>query len=887
MLAPLKRVRHRARRALHRCVAAVRDVLVRAHLIGRAATPYLPSALVTAIRRARAALNRSAVWRKVKTDEARPGSGPASLVARVFDADFYAANHRRAIGRQKPLQHYLDVGWRKRFDPSPMFATGWYLEHFVAEGHQEVEPLAHYLQRGWREGRDPSPWFSTHWYSTVNPDIGPETNPLVHYVEWGHREGRTVSESHTNDLLGDRRDAASTHRHVGLQQARALSADGEEVPVSLRMVSGRQHDLVSFDVWDTLLVRDRPADAAKVATARRMAIAAEQPSSTWSLFELRVRVEATMAGEVDHEEYELEDVLRRTIETAALRVADSTALAATLAEAELQDELAGTVPIPESLELLSRLLETDGGPAVVALSDFYIGAAGLARLLRHHGVDTERVTVVSSVDEGASKRLGTIYKLVQSRFDVVPSRHLHIGDNVVADGEMARAAGADVIIVTPLARHLPAPGELARSWYVDAVLEVEAELDEVAATTVGRAQATISERTAFAAGVRAAAFVVPFVAGAMERAIEVGVDTVHYLSREGASAARLHAQVADTMFGRHAPRAVHLEVSRRSTFGASLQALDGESLSRMWRQYTSQSPIGLLASLNLDPAEFAEPLRRAGLEPDAPIGEIGRHLGVRQFLERPDVEAAITSSLRAQRAALLRYLDDRGFDGATSVVVDVGWRGTIQDNLCHLLPDRELHGVYLGLFPFLNPQPANATKRAVIFDGNRGDPFDFVAPPAALEAPLTPPIPSVLAYRDVEGRIEPIPHVERGRADDLVVAFQDGLRLGAPVAARRYVAWGASTEMLRTGLQESIRRYYARPSPGVADIWFFSAHDDTFGALNVTPYGKSQPDMSLTYGDVEPRRRVGAEASLWAEGWAAWLPVRALDVIRRQRKELQ
>ncbi len=865
----------------------MRDELVRAHLIGRAAAPYLPAGLIAAIQRGRAALNRTAAWRRVKPDGALPESGPGALIARVFDADFYAATYGGAIGSEKPLRHYLDVGWRKRFDPSPMFDTGWYLEHLIAEGHDEVEPLAHYLERGWREGRDPSPWFSTHWYSAVNPDIGPQTNPLVHYVESGHREGRTVSESHTNDLLGDRRDAASTHRHVGIQQARAMEEGGEEVPVSLRMVSGREYDLVSFDVWDTLLVRDRPADTAKVATARRMAITAESPSSTWSLFELRVRVEATMAGEVDHEEYELEHVLRRTIEAAGLRVADSTALAARLAEAELQDELAGTVPIPESVELLNRLLETEGGPAVVALSDFYIGAAGLARLLRHHGVDTQRIAVVSSVDEGASKRLGTIYKLIESRFDVVPSRHLHVGDNVVADGEMARAAGADAIVVTPLDRHLPGPGRLTRSWYIDAVLEVEAELDEVAATTVGRADATISERTAFAAGVRAAAFVVPFVAGAVERAIEVGVDTVHYLSREGASATRIHAQVADTLFGRHAPRAVHLEVSRRSTFGASLRALDDESMSRMWRQYANQSPIGLLASLNVDPAEFAEPLRRAGLEPDWPIGEIGRHLGIRQFLERPDVEAAITSSLRAQRAALLRYLDDFGFTGATSVVVDVGWRGTIQDNLCHLLPDRELHGVYLGLFPFLNPQPANGTKRAVIFDGNRGDPFSFVNPPAALEAPLTPPIASVLGYREVEGRIEPIPHVEHGRADHLVVAFQDGLRLGAPVAARRYVAWGASTEMLRAGLQESIRRYYSTPSPGVADIWFFSAHDDTFGALNVTPYGKSRPDMSLTYGGIEPRQRVSAAASLWAEGWAAWLPVRALDVIRRQREELR
>ena len=69
----------------------------------------------------------------------------------------------------------------------------------------------------------------------------------------------------------------------------------------------------------------------------------------------------------------------------------------------------------------------------------------------------------------------------------------------------------------------------------------------------------------------------------------------------------------------------------------------------------------------------------------------------------------------------------------------------------------------------------------------------------------------------------------------------------------------------------------------MADIWFFSSHDDTFGALNVTPYGKHRPTMSLTYGDTAPRDRLDALPSLWPQGWAAWLPVRALDVIRHQR----
>jgi FMN phosphatase YigB (HAD superfamily) len=863
----------------------VRRELIRLHLIARAVAPFLPARMVTALQRVRSLVSGSVAWQRFKGVSAASRHGIDAAVVQVFDAEFYSAMHGASMRGRSPLDHYLDVGWRRRHDPSPLFSAGWYLDHFTAEGHAPVEPLSHYMSIGWREGRDPSPWFSTHWYVGVNSDIGPDMNPLLHYVEHGHREGRTVSESHAAALIRRERQGPAGPVGIGFADLRLLDEDDGGVAVLPRTVSLEGHDLVSFDVWDTLIMRDRPADTAKVATARRMAIAAKMPSETWRLFEARVEVEARMAGEVDHEEYALPEVLARTLAECGLSIDEEVASPNLLAEAELQDEIVGTVVVPEAMEMLRRV-SANPRVTVLALSDFYIGNDGMSRLLSHHGIDTERVHVIISVDEGASKRLGTMFEVVQQRFGVAGGRHLHIGDNPIVDGALAKATGADAIVVTPRDRGMPGPGALDRDWYIDAVRSLEDELDEVAATMVGRSSSTISQRTAFAAGVRSAALVVPHISAAIERAIELDEDTVFYMSREGASAAEIHGLVAKQMFGSQAPRCVHLEVSRRSTFGPSLTSLDDASLGRMWRQYSAQSPAGLLASLGLEPARFDDQLRKAGLAPDASIEGIRSNLRVREFLDRPDVSASITATLTTQREALLRYLADREFVRPRRVVVDVGWRGTIQDNLCHLLPDTELHGVYLGLFPFYNPQPVNATKRAVIFDGNRGEPFDHVEPPAALEGPLTPPICTTVGYANVDGRIDAVLQEEVGRADDLVAAFQEGLRFGAPTAARRYTAWGATSDLLRAGLQDALARYFRDPPPGVADIWFFSSHDDTFGAMNVTPFDKSRPDLSLTYGDTPPASRLSATASLWPEGWAAWLPVRALDIIRHQRKTL-
>jgi hypothetical protein len=221
-----------------------------------------------------------------------------------------------------------------------------------------------------------------------------------------------------------------------------------------------------------------------------------------------------------------------------------------------------------------------------------------------------------------------------------------------------------------------------------------------------------------------------------------------------------------------------------------------------------------------------------------------------------------------------------------AVVADVGWRGTIQDNLCAVLPDTLVHGVYLGLFPYLNPQPVNARKSAVVFDGNLGEPYHFADPPAAVEAPWTPVVPSTVGYEaGADGVVRAVQEDEPGRAEHLLRCFADGVRLGAPVAARRMAAVGADTTLLRAGLQEALVRYYRQPEPGVADIWFDSAHDDTFGALNETPYAKLEPPRSLLWSPVPAEQLPLAAESRWAPGWAAWMPVRSLDAIRRARAE--
>jgi len=858
--------------------------------IARAAAPHLPRPVVRIGAAAKRRAARSAALRRVLGLPPAPARAePVAGIGAVFDAEFFRTTYGDPGPGSLALRYYLRDGWWRGTDPSPMFSVEWYRARYGDRIGDDTEPLGHYLSEGWRSGFDPSPWFSTSHYLGAYPDVAATgQNPLEHYWTRGYLEGRTVTDEHRDALAG--RKGTLGDRRVSIEAARLLTPDGRDEPVELDLLVSADVDLVTFDLWDTLIARDRPADAAKVATARRAALqlGASAPD-VWTLYRSRVETEAAIAAASDHEEYELVEVLEAWLERHGLAHDVAAPIAAMLADAEIEDELATTYPIESTAALFRAITARPDAPAVRVLSDFYIGADALSRLLRHHGIDVAAEHVSVSCDVKRSKRLGTAYEHLRTSLSISDgARHFHIGDNADVDGRLAVESGANAVLVSPSATRFPGPGALDQAWFRTFIEELRGDLRTVAGAAEAQPGMELAEKRALGAGVVTASLPVALVQAAIEEAVRLGLDRVHYLSREGAFLASVHRLVAPILAGPNAPRAIHLEASRRSTFGATLRDLSNEELRRMWSQYPAQSPRALLVSIGADPEAYRSDLSAAGLDLETVIDDIANDQRVQQFLERPSVRERLLAGAAEQRELLARYLEAREFTGSDAVLVDIGWRGTVQDNLCAILPDTRIHGVYLGLFPYLNAQPVNGTKRGVVFDANRGDRFEHVNPPAAIEGPWTPVMPSVIGYEaDADGAVRAVLEPELGRADTLVDRFIEGTRRAAPIVAEAFARVGASTGLLRAALADELERYYLEPEPGVADIWFSSSHDDTFGAMNDTPFAKLAPTHAMTYGDVAAEDRPEAEASLWPAGYAAWLPVQSLELIRRRREQAE
>lgn len=84
----------------------------------------------------------------------------AKLVADsgLFDARWYSDKYLTNIeDRAAPVEHYLVVGAKERFDPGASFCTGWYLDRYPDVAASGMNPLLHYIQHGMAEGREPLP----------------------------------------------------------------------------------------------------------------------------------------------------------------------------------------------------------------------------------------------------------------------------------------------------------------------------------------------------------------------------------------------------------------------------------------------------------------------------------------------------------------------------------------------------------------------------------------------------------------------------------------------------------------------------------------------------------------------------------------------------------
>lgn len=359
------------------------------------------------------------------------------------------------------------------------------------------------------------------------------------------------------------------------------------------------------------------------------------------------------------------------------------------------------------------------------------------------------------------------------------------------------------------------------------------------------------------------------------------VEQVFFLSREGQPLKRMFDAYAATAGGGVQSR--YLEVSRRATLLASLGPLDSEPFDTLFRQYRAISLLEFLSSLGLEGA-LASVTDALGLSPDevrarqndfpsSPLfARLRQCAAFRMLYEAQRV---------AQREAFLDYLRDLagGCPPSTLVVVDVGWKGTIQDNLHALLcagdaPAVEaVQGFYLGLVAPGSIGPTNR-KEGLLFSclGGRTWGYQvFNENKSLFEIVLAADHGSVVGYaRDAKG----CGHAVHGPFDEGEMLERAVFPVLRAVERRFHTAlatWPAGTATQRAAqIIVGHARMVFRPSQEEL-AWFDAVfHVENFGLFERSYFadGATQPSLPerLRFLVRVLRRRNVGELGFWP--WA-------------------
>lgn len=606
--------------------------------------------------------------------------------------------------------------------------------------------------------------------------------------------------------------------------------------------------LRSFDVWDTLLRRRCHPDEVKLFTAwhlyLRFADRLRDPAATpWTLFEARVRAERAIAAEQAARgldpEYEITEVFERWIrEVMRLRERGRAIvpLAIDLAERELEHERRVSYLDP----VADGMARSINGETLVAISDFYMGRERLSRILAHHAPHLRFERILVSCDARLNKRSGRLFTHLHDQARIEPTRHVHVGNSPDADIRPAEVLGVKAVLFRNPAEDPAAAAHHDRFMLRGPGRGVDlAPLDaEVRAACPDPPGLSRSQRELFQIGLRLAPIACGLVLLAVEEAARRRARVIHYFTREGEFFKRIHEAMAavrpaDVNF----PRAELLEVSRVATFFPSLREFTTRELMRMWNLYSSQSIAQLLRTFSVHSFPVEPFLHRHGIDPAERIVYPWKDPRVRALFEDRLFLRLLQQWQERRRRDARDYFASRSIrdDGKPRVIVDIGWRGTIQDNLAYLFPSTPFRGVYFGLQPLLNEQPPNAAKIVFGPDPRRDDPavaalLRFVAP---LEMVCNTGRGSVRGYaRQPDGSVAA---VAQGHDDENAVYenytrfLQDGAAAAAPVVAEwcgRHAVWA---DELRPACLERLRELVQTPPVVLAKAFFSLAHDEMFG----------------------------------------------------------
>jgi FMN phosphatase YigB (HAD superfamily) len=524
----------------------------------------------------------------------------------------------------------------------PLLETGLTVEDFPAEAGQNDGTLAHAIER-----------------SLV---------PLVHARGFKYVEHAAASGAFQLDWS-----------RLNLEQYLEFSLEGLKAAIE-------RADLVSFDIFDTILTRlsVRPDSVMRSVGER---VRHEYPSAI-GFFERRKEAETAAREAKDWSgDVSLPEIYRQFQRDGGWteEIVDAARML------EFESELDACVPRSSIVEAVAHAAHE--GKRVIAVSDTYLERSQVDQLLKAAGVLEYLDEVYLSSEYGLRKDRGDMWEFLLTRERAGPGRWLHVGDNEQSDIQAATDRGLSTYhCMNPISLvSLGGLGELTSTepqhWGNDLLMgPTVARIANDPFPATGRFRPVDIPLPGDVGYAVFGPVMMGFITWIANHPALSDVDHLYFLSREGFLLREAWEKVR-IAGATHLPPSTYLYTSRRSSMAAAQGVrFDVESI---------VEGSGFKGTLS----ELLSSRLGLSLEPDHPAARVPIELP-----EDEEMVAELLEQLRDRIGAhgsyeledLTRYLDVAGLStSARPAVVDIGYSATIQKHLQTVI-GRGLIGFYMG-----------------------------------------------------------------------------------------------------------------------------------------------------------------------------------------------
>ncbi|GEM_PF-392381 len=467
---------------------------------------------------------------------------------------------------------------------------------------------------------------------------------------------------------------------------------------------------ISFDIFDTLLVRDysSPDDLLRESSTRATDYLwrnVHHDINSEEYYELRKRTARNLLEQAknnDQEDITLRDIYNGMRKT--LGVSKEVAVKLRKIESDLEirhTKLRGSI---SQLYEYARARNKE----IILTSDMYLDSDIVDLMLRKNNIQGYEKLYLSS-ELKLLKKTGNLFKHILSDRGIRSSNLLHIGDNAVSDYSIPKKLGIRSILIPKSIESMYANPYYHRAWkrignnpgsmHWISTWQGLVSNRLFGTSNISRSSKSLFSGSAINLGYAAGGPIIAgFVAWLIRELVRDKVDRVYFLARDG-----WYPKTAYDVFTQNlvnAPEAHYLLASRRGCIIPSLKNWDDiESTLEMGFSPVEASVI-LQDRFGLDSALLAqEDWEDAGFSSGHDLvtsknaDDIAR---LTKLLKKK--EAAVLKNAEHERDAYVKYLTDEGvFKEGRIAIVDIGHNGTLQLALSKLT-GVEIGGYYFSTF---------------------------------------------------------------------------------------------------------------------------------------------------------------------------------------------